>query len=139
MLVLGGFVGGSLAALTFHQVVWAVFAALGAIPAGNPAWPVDAVWPFGVPRIVSIMFWGGVWGVPLMMILRRYRTAPAYWIAATLFGGLLVAAVAMCIVLPLRGLPFAGGFAPGTLAGAFLINAAWSLGAAWILRRLRWT
>jgi hypothetical protein len=53
-----------------------------------------------------------------------------------LFGALLPSLVALLVVVPLKGGPVGGGWAPGLLLTAFLINGAWGIGTGLILRLL---
>ena len=62
-----GFVAGFLATLTFHQIgIWALHA-VGFIP--FTAWGTAPKPPFGVPSVISLSFWGGVWGILFVLIL----------------------------------------------------------------------
>ena len=58
-----GLLAGAISVVTFHQAMWSIFHVLALPGLGMPPpFPVDAVPPFGVPRILSLCFWGGVWG-----------------------------------------------------------------------------
>src|SRR3977135_278319 len=61
-----GFVAGVLATLTFHQIGICVVHGVGYVPvvAWNPA-PKP---PFGVQSVISLSFWGGVWGILFVLI-----------------------------------------------------------------------
>jgi hypothetical protein len=120
-----GFVSGFLAVLVFHQGALAVLHALQWTP-GAP-YPMRAAAPFGVPQVLSLAFWGGVWGVLLAAALARLNGARLV-VAATIFGAVLPTLVAWFVVAPLKGQPAAAGFAmPGMLVGP-IVNAAWGLG-----------
>ena len=120
-----GFVAGFIAVLLFHQPVVAMLAAMGIIKAG--VYSMTATAPMGVPQVISLSFWGGVWGVLLAAALRRYVDG-ALVIAATIFGAILPSLVAWTVVAALKGQPlFAGGAAKGIAVG-LLVNAAWGLG-----------
>src|SRR5258708_33712257 len=61
-----GFVAGFLATLTFHQIgIW-VLHAVGYIPFA--AWNTAPKPPFAVPGVICLSFWGGVWGILLLLI-----------------------------------------------------------------------
>jgi hypothetical protein len=92
--------------------------------------------PLGIPQVASLAFWGGVWAIALMPLLRRFKGGAwfAAWAAA---GALAPSAVALFIVFPLKGLGMAGGWDPKIIVGALLLNAAWGLGAALTLRALK--
>lgn len=89
--------------------------------------------PVGVPAVVSLAFWGGVWGVGLWLLLRNVARG-RYWLNWTLFGAIGPSAVALFIVFPIKGMAFAGGWDPKLIAGALLLNGAWGLGCAVLLR-----
>jgi hypothetical protein len=42
--------------------------------------------------------------------------------------------VALFVVFPLKGMPMAGGWDPKVIVGALILNGAWGLGCALILR-----
>jgi hypothetical protein len=120
-----GFVSGFLAVLVFHQGALAVLHGLQWTP-GAP-YPMRAVPPLGVPQVLSLALWGGVWGVLLAAALARLNGARLV-VAATIFGAILPTLVAWFVVAPLKGQPAAAGFAmPGMLVGP-IVNAAWGLG-----------
>jgi ABC-type Fe3+-siderophore transport system permease subunit len=91
--------------------------------------------PFGVPEIISISFWGGVWGVIFALVLPRWFSGTAYWIAAFVGGGLVLTIVFVFVVWPLKvgGLP---RNLPGLFVVGFLLNAAWGIGWALLLHWL---
>ena len=130
-LVLFGFLAGFLAVLIFHQSLWYVLNVVGLIPWGRPAWPLDPVPPFGAPSIISKAFWGGVWGAALTPMLRDLR-GRTYWAAWTGIGAFALSLVAFFVVPPIKGESIPALW-PRFLA-ALLVNAAWGLGTALLLR-----
>src|SRR5690349_1470119 len=120
------FVAGFVATLVFHQGVLELLH----LAAGAPA-PFDLTprAPFGVPAVVSLAFWGGVWGAALWPILKKLRGA-AYWSTAVVLGAIGPTAVALLVVFPLKGLPLAGGWDPKLMVGGLLLNGAWGFGLA---------
>lgn len=125
-----GFIAGFLSTLTFHQGALWVLWGMGVAPFGP--FSMAPVPPFGVPAVLSLAFWGGVWGILFAHALRPLpRTG--YWLSAFLFGAVLASLVALFIVAPLKGRPVAGGWQPAVLITAFLINGMWGLGTGvWI-------
>ena len=127
-----GFLAGFLATLTFHQIgLWGLHAA-GVTPA--IPWVTAPVPPFGVPQVISIAFWGGVWGVVFVLVepvlARGYI---GYWIAAALFGAICPTLVSWFVVLPLKGQPAGNGFhVPAVFVGP-LVNGLWGLGTLMFL------
>jgi hypothetical protein len=127
------FIAGFLATLIFHQGMLAILHALGPAPAPFNFTPTR---PFGVPAVLSLAFFGGLWGIPLWWLVRARRGA-SYWAWALVFGALAPSAVALLVVMPLKGLGVAGGYDPKIVVGALLVNAAWGVGTAVLLRVLR--
>lgn len=127
MAYVKAFVAGFLATLVFHQGAYALFYLAGAVP--NPPFAMAPTWPFGVPAVLSLAFWGGVWGLPTWWLIRQVA-AGAYWLRAILFGALAPSAVALFLVFPLKGMGVAGGWDPKIIVGALILNGAWGLGVA---------
>jgi hypothetical protein len=129
--ILLGFAAGFLSVPIFHQAALFVLHALGIGPA---AWNLMPVPPFGVPALLSAAFWGGLWGIALALVEPRFPRGPGYWLAALLFGAVLPTLVVWFVVLPLKGAPVGGGFAwPGIIIGP-VVNGAWGVGTALLLR-----
>jgi hypothetical protein len=128
--ILIAFVAGFIATLVFHQPVLALLHSLGHTT--RAAYAMKPVPPFGVPSVISLSFWGGVWGVIMMPVITRWRGA-AFWIAAILFGAILPTLVAAFVVAPLKHMPINGN--PGTLLMmGLLLNGAWGFGTALIYK-----
>ena len=132
MKLLRWFVAGALAVPLCHQVMLAVLNAGGWV-ARRP-FAMTATKPFGVPQVVSLAFWGGVWGIILGLVLLRVRGRNAYWLTALVFGAIAPTAVALILVAPLKGQPVAVN--PGMIGIGLLVNAAWGVGTAAIARLL---
>lgn len=126
------FVAGFLAVLIFHQLMFALLHAVGLIPVG--AYDFRPVPPFGIPGVLSAAFWGGVWGIVFALVEPRFPHGPGYWVAAALFGAVPLTLVFWFIVAPLKGLPVAGGWHAGPWVAGLLVNGAWGLGTALLLR-----
>ena len=125
------FAAGFVSTLVFHQGVLALFWTLGMSP--RAPYPIQAVPPFGVPQIVSLAFWGGVWGIAIAHFLRGTAGA-AYWGRAILIGAVALTAVALAIVFPLKEMPFMAGWDPKIIVFGLILNGAWGLGLALFLR-----
>ena len=121
------FIAGFVSTLVFHQGVLALLYLAGAVPRA----PYDghAVPPLGLPAVISLAFWGGVWGAATWSLLKHVGGA-AYWVWAVVIGAIGPSAVALFIVYPLKGMPVAGGWDPKLLGTALLLNGAWGLGLA---------
>ncbi len=128
-----GFLAGALGVLIFHQAFIEILHLAGVIP--KPAWPMQPTEPLHVPQVVSLAFWGGLWGILLIQIMERLRGAHRLWVAF-LFGGIFPPLIGMLVVAPLKGnsVDWTDG---RRLLLSFAINGVWGLGAALCYRALR--
>jgi hypothetical protein len=125
------FGAGFLSTLIFHQGVILVFHLLGVF--ARAPWDFTGVPPLGVPAVLSLAFWGGVWGVVLWPALKG-ATGSAYWLRAIVLGAIAPTVVAFLIVAPLKGRPIGMGWDPKLWIGGFIVNGAWGYGLALLLR-----
>jgi hypothetical protein len=126
-----GFIAAAVSVLTFHAAMWEVLHLLAVqgltMP---PAYPTDPVAPFGVPRILNLCFWGGLYGIVFALLMPRI-TVPlwvsglALGVAAVLVGSFIVPAV--------KGLPIGNGWIVLNWVRSLLINCSWGIGVAIIL------
>ncbi|WP_152206633.1 hypothetical protein [Marinobacter changyiensis] len=117
------FVSGFLATLIFHQGLFAVFFYAGIVPA--EPFNLSPVPPLGVPAVISLAFFGGLWGMVLWAIIGRMGTA-GFWSLMILLGAIGPTVVAMLVVFPLKGVePNAQMW-----IGGLILNAFWGLGVA---------
>lgn len=125
-----GFVAGFLSVVTVMAAAWWLTRAAGFIPpTAPPLWSmVPAVPPFGVPRVLNLAFWGGVWGAGLNLIFRDLSGA-GYWLAWFLAGAIAVAGGAIFIVPMIKGLPITNLTPQRFMVSGFL-NGMFGLGAA---------
>jgi hypothetical protein len=123
--IIVGFLSGAVSVLIFHQGMAALLHTLE-LTARTP-YSMEPTRPWGVPQLLSIMFWGGLWGVVFAAIAARLNGARLL-LAALVFGASLPTLIAWFLVAPLKGQPVAGGFAPAAMAVAVMVNAAWGLG-----------
>ena len=110
--------GGSLA-----EIGWAPLAPFRTTP----------VAPFGVPVIVSLCFWGGLYGAVFGLLMPRF-TLPL-WLCGLILG-VIAALVGMFIVAPIKGNPIAGGWVPAIMLRSLAINGCWGFGVGLILPML---
>ena len=75
--VIRGFLAGFAATLVFHQGLLELYYLAGVV--SHPAWGIRLVPPFGVPQMISLAFWGGVWGVVLALLTRTLTHSAARW------------------------------------------------------------
>lgn len=128
------FVAAFISTLVFHQAVIGLFYLMGALP--RAPWALTPTEPFGVPQVISLAFWGGIWGIVLWPVIRG-ATGSAYWVRSILFGAIAPTAVAYLVVAPLKGMAFGMGWDPKLWIGGLIVNAAWGFGLALLLRWLR--
>jgi len=125
--LLVAFASGFLATLLFHQGGLLGLWALGAVPAFP--WDLTPVPPLGVPRVLSLAFFGGLWGFPCLFlgswILKKGPVA-FYWLGLTLFGSIFPTLVAMLIVFPMKGIEVSAKL----VIGGLILNALWGFGVA---------
>ncbi|MHB8771960.1 MAG: hypothetical protein ACYC7J_13265 [Syntrophales bacterium] len=131
MNYLKAFLAGGASTLIFHQGLVALLHSAGYIPRVPYSFAPTA--PFGVPQVLSLAFWGGLWGIPLWMAVRRKRGGK-HWLTALAFGAILPSLVAWFVVAPLKGLPLAGGWKPSALLLGLLLNGAWGIGVAILMK-----
>jgi len=95
------FLAGALAVPLAHHPVLAAFYAAGIAP--YRPYSFQPTQPFGVPQVISLSFWGGVWGLVLGLVLSRIQTPRIWWIVAIVFGAVAPTLVAGLVVAPLKG------------------------------------
>jgi hypothetical protein len=127
------FIAGFISTLVFHQGMLALFYLAGAGP--RAPYDLARVPPLGIPAVISLAFWGGVWGAAIWPFLKNVAGA-AYWIRALVIGAIGPSIVALFLVFPLKGMPMAGGWDPKIILGALILNGAWGVGVALLLRLL---
>ena len=97
------FLAGFVATLVFHQgALWLLH--LAGVTPGTP-FVMKPVPPFGVPKVISLAFWGGVWGVIMIAAIAKAR---AFYLVATIFGAILPTLVAAFVIAPLRHMLLTG-------------------------------
>ena len=125
------FLAGFLATLVLHQPVLWLLRNAGIAPFAP--WSMTPVPPFGVPSVISLAFWGGVWGIIMIPVIARIRSDGAYFLTATIFGAILPTLVAALVSAPLHGKPIPKA-TTGLLITGLSVNAAWGLGTAIFFR-----
>lgn len=128
------FLAGFLATIIFHQMAVAILHAAGFTP--RAAWEMQPAPPFGIPAVISLSFWGGVWGAIMIPLIDRYRGS-RYWVAALVFGAVLPTLVAWFIVAPIKHQPIAAGWKPASMVLGPIVNGVWGLGTAAFYRLFR--
>ncbi|EMP55428.1 hypothetical protein MSNKSG1_06143 [Marinobacter santoriniensis NKSG1] len=127
---LKAFIAGFLATLIFHQGLFTVFYLAGLAP--NAPFNLTPVPPFGVPQVISLSFFGGLWGIGLWLILRR-SVGSRFWLGHVVAGAVGPTVIAMLVVFPLKGLEAT----PQIWVGGLILNGFWGLGVAILIRLMR--
>ena len=120
------FIAGTLAVPLGHQIALWILNAIGTID--RAPFAMTATKPFGVHSLISLSFWGGVWGIILGLILLRARGAK-YWVLAAVIGAIAPTLVAAFVVAPLKGMQ-TGGNVGKLLTIGLIVNAVWGLATA---------
>ena len=130
--IIRGFIAGFLAVLIFHQAAVLVLHLASLTPAAP--WRLTPTWPLGVPAVLSAAFWGGLWGVAYALLEPRLTARLGWWPGGLAFGAVLPVLVLWFVVLPLKGQPVGGGFAPSGVLLAIVVHAAFGLGTALVFQ-----
>ncbi|MFL1405969.1 hypothetical protein ACJO2E_11570 [Marinobacter sp. M1N3S26] len=117
------FISGFLATLIFHQGLFGLFYLAGVVPVGP--FNLSPAPPLGVPAVVSLAFFGGLWGVLLWALLGHLKP-PAFWCLMIVLGAIGPTAVAMLVVFPLKGMEVSAQ----SWFGGLILNGFWGLGVA---------
>lgn len=120
------FGAGALAVPLFHQVLLLILNAIGWVD--RRPFTLSPTEPFGIPQVVSLSFWGGVWGIVLGFVLARIHERAKYWAVALIFGAVAPTLVAIAVVAPLKGQPVV--LDPKMILIGLLVNGAWGIGTA---------
>ena len=130
-----GFVAGVFATLIFHEL--GVESCHLAGLTENTPYNLGPVPPFGVPRVASLAFWGGVWAIVLTLAESPMARFPAgYWIGSTAFGAIAPTVFSWFVLAPLRGQQLGYGFHLPRAVSSLIVNGLWGLGTALFLTML---
>jgi hypothetical protein len=125
-----GFAGGFVSTVVFHQLALLALNEIGVTQA--QLWVVTPVPPFGVPRIISLAFWGGVFGLFYPLMQARFSNAATFILVGAIFGAIVPTLCSWYLVNAIRGVALGpnGGWAlPAPLVGP-IVNGAWGFGTA---------
>ncbi|MGE0221919.1 MAG: hypothetical protein AB7F35_01405 [Acetobacteraceae bacterium] len=123
-----GFAAGAIAVLTFHQgAVW-ILSQLHLLQ--GVIYSTVPVPPFGVPRIVSLCFWGGLYGAVFALVYHRLPLPT--WLSGIGLG-IIAALVALLIVPRIKGTPVVAHWMTWPVGRSLIINGTWGLGVGLIM------
>lgn len=129
--IIKAFFAGFVSTLTFHQGLLWVFKQYDLV--GATPWNMLSVPPFGAPAVISLAFWGGLWGILIWLLIRR-ALAAGYYVGAVILGAIGPTAVALTLVAWLKHHPIAANLNLHTIAIGLALNGAWGLGVAVFMR-----
>lgn len=92
-----GFIAAVIAVAIVHEGIIYGLTQAGWIR--GTAWGMQPIPPWGVPRLLNNMFWGGLWGALFATIYRRLP-GNAAWLKGLIYG-LLIVVVSNWFLLPL--------------------------------------
>jgi hypothetical protein len=81
--------------------------------------------PFGVPAVISLSFFGGLWGLALWAALGK-RSRASFWLGHLAVGAIGPTVVAMLVVFPLKGIEVTAQ----SWIGGLILNGFWGIGVA---------
>jgi hypothetical protein len=125
------FIAGFIAVPLGHQVMAYIYYLT--IPGRAFPWnmgPANAAAfkAFGLPTLINLSFWGGVWGLVWALIAPYCGKGIVKYVVALLFGGVVVTAGAAYLVPTIKSLPL------GSLSWiGFGLNGAWGVVTALLL------
>ena len=121
------FISGFLATLIFHQGLLAVFYVLGVVP--NPPYNMNPVGFLSIPSVVSLSFFGGLWGVLIWKLIKD-KVGTKHWLSSFFLGAIGPTAVAFLVVFPLKGIEVSLIMIPFGL----ILNGVWGLGVSCFMK-----
>ena len=126
-----GFLAAAISVLIFHQgMVGALhLLAIPGLEVPRAPYSLAPVPPLGVPVVLDLCFWGGLYGILFGLVAPRLRGALLLY---GLLLGVLAALVGMFVVAPIKGLPIGGGWVLANWARSLLINGCWGVGVGLI-------
>jgi hypothetical protein len=114
--LIAGFIAGALAVLIFHQGMYVIMQQAGLPLRGTP-WSMAAIPPYGVPRTVNAMFWGGLWGIVYAYLI-DYIPGGMGWLKGLIFGMIFPMLIGSWLVVAM----IKGTFNVMALRNGFLLN-----------------
>ncbi len=127
MTIIKSFLAGFFSTLIFHQGLIALIKLFETIPA--VPFNMNPTKPLGVPSVISLAFFGGLWGIFIWTLLKK-KSARGQLIGSIILGALLPTLVVYTVVLPLKGIEINLHNIPFGL----LVNGTWGLGL-WLIMK----
>lgn len=119
--IIKSFFAGFISTLIFHQGVFGIFYLLGIIP--RAPFNFSPVPPFGVPSVISLAFFGGLWGIFIWKLVEK-DSGLKHWLKSIIFGAVGPTVIAFSVVFPLKGIEIQ----PVMIIFGLILNGFWGLG-----------
>ena len=126
-IYLGG-IAGAVSVLVFHQTILQLFFWCGLAP--QAAFRGAVVLPFHAPMVVSITFWGAIYGGVFGWLTPRL---PRLALAKALLAGLFALLMGWFVVRPLAGHPVAFDWQVAPMLRSAAACLMWGIGVTLIL------
>ena len=123
----------ALSVLVFHQLGFWLSSKL--LNTTFTLYNMRPVPPWAVPTIVSLAFWGGLWGIAAAFLVPRLPGALGGMVGWILFAGIIVTLVNWFVVLPIKGQPVGNGFRLPGVVVVPIVYAFWGFGM-WLIAGL---
>lgn len=118
-----GFLAGVVATLVFQQaLIWLLTQFM---PFPFKAWNM-AINSYGVPSVLALAFWGGVWGIALCGVVAQMLRVPALLTGAVL-GAIVPSVWYGTVIAVMKSQPLFAGGELNVILIALLVNAVWGL------------
>jgi hypothetical protein len=98
-----GFGAAAVAVIAAHEGITYALEAAGVTD--RVGWDMEPIPPWGVPRLVNSMFWGGLWGVPFALAYDRMPGSSA-GLKGLIYGLFIVVAGSWTLVPLVKGSVF---------------------------------
>jgi hypothetical protein len=126
-----GFLAAAVSVLVAHEAIIFGLTQAG-LTRGTP-WGMQPIPPWGVPRLVNTMFWGGLWGVLFALGYDRWPGGKA-WLKGLIFGLFIVVVGSWTLVPLIKGQVFGqadqvlfGGLDPWRMLSTVLVVGGFGL------------
>jgi hypothetical protein len=138
-----GFLAAAISVIAVHEGLLYALSLTGLT--GRVAWGMQPIPPWGVPRLVNNVFWGGLWGALFALVYDRLPGRQG-WLKGLLYGLFIVAAGSWTLVPLIKGRVFGqpdqalfGGLVPGRMLSSIIVVGGFglALGALYDLARPR--
>lgn len=125
--IIKSFIAGFLSTLVFHQGVFGLLYLSKIIPIAP--YNMNPVAPLGVPSVISLAFFGGLWGILIWSAVKDDKGIK-HWLKSIVLGSLGPTAVAFLVVFPIKEIPYT----PIMIVFGLILNAFWGLGNSVFMR-----